>query len=136
MDLPLPEITDLTRPYWDGLAEGVLRFQRCRSCGHAWLPARNACPRCLAADAGWETAQGSGRVVSWVVFHKAYHPAFADRIPYSVAIISLTEGPQLIAGLEAPLNAISLEMPVILQPRLGFGFQLPSFVPVATASLA
>ncbi|HWX50226.1 MAG TPA: OB-fold domain-containing protein [Roseomonas sp.] len=134
MDLPLPEIDDGNRPYWEGLAGGVLRFQRCRACGHAWLPARDACPNCLAAEAVWEDAAGEGRVVSWVVYHKAYHEAFQDRLPYTVAIIALAEGPRLIAGLDAPDQALRLDMPVRLRPRKAFGMTLPAFVPAEAAS--
>ena len=40
IDLPLPQRTELNAPYWESLAQGQLSFQRCRRCGHAWLPAR------------------------------------------------------------------------------------------------
>ena len=40
MDLPKPEPTELSRPFWDALRDGHLVFQRC-GCGHAFLPARD-----------------------------------------------------------------------------------------------
>ena len=49
-ELPAPTIDDRTRPYWEGLAQGVLRVQHCAACGHDWLPARDACPNCLATE--------------------------------------------------------------------------------------
>jgi uncharacterized OB-fold protein len=45
MDLPKPEPTELSRPFWDALRDGHLVFQRC-GCGHAFLPARRHCPAC------------------------------------------------------------------------------------------
>ena len=78
MDLPQPEITDLNRPYWDALQQGHLVYQRC-GCGHGWLPARAECPACLRPGAPWVRASGRGMLLSWVVYHTAYHPAFADR---------------------------------------------------------
>ena len=99
MTAPAPEITDLNRPYWDGLAAGELRYLHCKGCGHNWLPAREACPICLVPDPVWQTASGRGRVVSWVVYHKAYHDAFADRVPYDVTLVELDEGPRLLTNV-------------------------------------
>ncbi len=99
MSFPAPEINDLNRPYWDGLAAGELRHQHCSSCGNNWLPARDACPTCLAPDPAWKPASGRGHVVSWVVYHKAYHDAFADRIPYDVTLVELDEGPRLLTNV-------------------------------------
>jgi uncharacterized OB-fold protein len=98
-DLPVPERTDLNAPYWDALADGRLMFQRCSTCRLARLPPRSECPRCLAADYEWEEAGGRGRLVSWVVYHRAYHPAFEGRLPYNVALVELEEGPRLITNL-------------------------------------
>jgi uncharacterized OB-fold protein len=86
-------------PYWQGLEAGALLFPRCRRCANAWLPPRDECPSCLAADWEWEKASGQGRLISWVVYHVAYHEAFADRLPYTVAIVELVEGPRLITNL-------------------------------------
>lgn len=97
-DLAKPEITDVNRPYWAALERGELHFQRCE-CGHAWLPARSNCPACLRVASGWERASGRGTLVSWVVYHTAYHPAFADRLPYNVALVELAEGPCLLTRL-------------------------------------
>ncbi len=99
MTAPAPEITDLNRPYWDGLAAGELRHLHCETCGHNWLPAREACPNCLASDPVWRPASGCGHVVSWVVYHKAYHDAFADRVPYDVTLVELDEGPRLLTNV-------------------------------------
>lgn len=128
MDLPVPEIDDLNRPYWDGLAQGILRVQRCRACENAWLPPRDTCPSCLAADPAWTEASGHGTVVSWVVYHKAYHDAFRGRVPYNVAIVALEEGPRLITNIVAPNDALSIGMPVKLRVEQDFGLALPRFV--------
>ncbi|MDB5715661.1 MAG: hypothetical protein JWO15_3058 [Sphingomonadales bacterium] len=99
MNAPIPEINDLNRPYWQGLAEGELRFQHCLACGENWLPARNACPRCLARAFRWQASEGMATVVSWVVYHKAYAPYLAARIPYEVSIVALNEGPRLVTNI-------------------------------------
>lgn len=113
MAFPKPEISELSRPYWDALREGRLLFQRCR-CGNAWLPARSECPACLAPEPAWEQASGHGTLVSWVVYHTAYHPAFASRVPYNVALVQLREGPRLLTNIVAPGDALSGDAPVTL----------------------
>jgi uncharacterized OB-fold protein len=108
-----PERTALSTPYWDSLAQGTLTFQRCNACGHAWLPARSECPGCLAADWRREAASGAAKLISWVVYHVAYHPAFEHRLPYNVAVVELDEGPRLISNVVGVEDAETL---VIDQP--------------------
>jgi uncharacterized OB-fold protein len=114
MDLPKPEPTELTRPFWDALRDGHLVFQRC-SCGHAFLPARRHCPACLREDRKWERASGTGRLVSWVVYHTAYHPAFESRLPYNVALVELAEGPRLLTNIVGPNEALVADAQVELK---------------------
>lgn len=125
--MPLPTVTPLTEPYWSGLAEGELRYQRCRSCGHAWLPAREECPRCLADAWEWTPAGGRGRIVSWVVYHQAFHPAFAERLPYNVAVVELDEGPRMITNILATEPDLAIERPVVLQIEQESGLSIPRF---------
>lgn len=99
MSFPEPEITPLNQPYWDGLKQGELRYQRCKNCGNCWLPARESCPKCLAANPEWRPASGRGRVLSWVVYHTAYHDAFKNRVPYDVTLVELEEGPRLLTNI-------------------------------------
>jgi uncharacterized OB-fold protein len=97
--LPTVEINELNRPFHDGLRKGRLMLQCCPNCATKWLPARQACPRCLHADPEWTASAGLGSVRSWVVFHRAYHPYFRDRVPYNVALVRLDEGPQLLTNV-------------------------------------
>lgn len=125
--LPRPEVTPLTEPYWSGLAAGELRFQRCHACGNAWLPARDQCPRCLSGLHTWEVASGGGRIISWVVYRQAVHEAFAERVPYNVAIVELDEGPRLITNVDAPEGDLAIELPVRLRIDEDDGVFLPRF---------
>lgn len=99
---PAQDVTVVNRPYWDGLAEGQLRYQTCAECGHAFLPARERCPGCLSDRIGWHVACGDGTIISWVVYRTAYAPHLVDKVPYNVAIVQLTEGPRLLTNI---LNA-------------------------------
>ncbi|WP_291408722.1 OB-fold domain-containing protein [Actinophytocola sp.] len=96
---PLPTPTDLTRPFWAGLAEGALRLQRCVECGHLRNPIATVCPECLSADHAWEQVSGLGTVFSTIVFHQVYNEAFATDVPYNVSIVELDEGPHVLSNV-------------------------------------
>jgi uncharacterized OB-fold protein len=99
--MSLPDIieTPVTTPYWQALREGRLDYQHCEACGHNWLPARENCPKCLSPETAWRPASGAARLVSWVVYHKAYAPHLADQLPYNVATVELAEGPRLLSNI-------------------------------------
>lgn len=110
---PGPEITDLNRPYWDGLKQGVHLYQCCNACAHRWLPARSECPNCLGDDWSWKAAGGRARLVSWVVYRIAYHASFAKRLPYTVAVVELEEGPRMFSNIVgADASRLKIDMPL------------------------
>jgi len=126
---PAPEPTAVSAPYWDALKAGHLQFQRCKKCKHAWLPPRGECPNCLADQWSWERASGQGKLVSWVVYHIAYHPAFADKLPYNVAVVELAEGPRLITNIVNPTEqgGLRADRPVELAIQQEQGIALARF---------
>lgn len=92
----LPAVDDTNRGFFTA---GVLRLQRCRSCGHIQHPPEEVCCACQtdAFDA-FESA-GAGRVESVVVVHHPVHPALAGRVPYAIVLVSVADAPGiLIAG--------------------------------------
>ena len=125
--LPQPEITDLTRPFWERLKQGHLSFQRCSACGHAWLPAREQCPQCLGEAWTREDAAGGARLISWVVYRTAFHPAFESRLPYTVAVIELDEGPRLISNVLGDAGVLRIEQRLTLAIEDESGTALPRF---------
>jgi len=129
--VPAPPLNDLSKPFWDALArDGSLTFQRCKACNHAWLPARAECPACLADDWQRETARGGATLVSWVVYRQGYHPAWAQRLPYTVAAVQLDEGPRMISnvvGADASTLRIDQRLRLVIE-REG-DFAVPRFTP-------
>jgi uncharacterized OB-fold protein len=110
---PLPPVTNLNRPYWDGLRDGVLRMQRCASCSLVRYPPAPVCPRCWSEEHEWAELSGRGTVSSWVVFHQAYLRGYEDEVPFNVAEVTLEEGPRLITNLvDVDLDDIRAGMPV------------------------
>ena len=110
---PLPVISDFNRPFWEGARKHEFRLQRCASCHKLWAPNGPVCPHCFSEDYTWEALSGRGKIASWVVFHKLYHPAFANDLPYNVAFIELDEGPRVIANVVGiPNEELRIGMPV------------------------
>jgi hypothetical protein len=97
---PLPDVTDpLTAPHWAAAREQRLAVQRCTVCGALrWQPAV-ICPECLEPGGEWTDLAGTGTVWSYTVYHRAMNPAFADLVPYTVAMIELDEGIRMVGML-------------------------------------
>jgi uncharacterized OB-fold protein len=130
MNFPVPTVTPLSKLYWEGLQEGRLRFQRCGACGHAWLPPRAECPECWKAGWDWVTASGRGSVVSWVIYHHAYHPAFQERLPYNVTLVEIEEGPRLITNVvNLRDRQLAIALPVRLRVENEHGVAVARFEP-------
>lgn len=112
---PLPRITSDNGQFWDAARRHELRLQRCLDCRHLWYPPGPVCPACLADRHEWVPISGLGTVSSFVVFHKAWFPAFAGETPYAVVQVELEEGPRLTANLvDVPPEEIRVGMPVIV----------------------
>ncbi len=95
----LPRPFPLTRPFWEAARARRLVLPRCARCERWAHPQEiaNECP--CGAERGWVEASGRGAVVSWTVVRKAAHPAVAAEIPYTLFLVRLAEGPQLVSSL-------------------------------------
>jgi len=126
--IPLPAITELSRPYWDGCARGRLLYQSCGSCGAALSDPGYICRWCHARDLHWQESSGSGTVYSWSTVWRPQTAAF--RTPYVVSIIELDEGFYLMSNVVGcQRDEIHLGMPVQVVFHEVDGFTLPYFAP-------
>lgn len=127
----VPGMTELTAPYWDAAREGRLVVQECRTCGQAWHPPLPRCPRCHCADLGWRPVSGNGTVYTYTVVRHPTHFAFADKIPYVLALVELTEGPRLVTalrGIEPGEVHVGQQVRVVFR-EIADGVTLPYFEP-------
>jgi len=96
---PLPRPTAASLPFWEAAKRHELQIQRCGSCGaHIFYP-REVCPECLSSDLNWMKVSGKGTVYSYTIAQAPTHPAFAEDIPYVIAIVELAEGPHLTTNI-------------------------------------
>lgn len=95
--------------YHEGLAAGELRLPRCESCERTHWPPREICPRCLDSTIVWERAPERATVHTWTVVHRTSLPAFADLVPYAVAVLSFDQlGVRVIGRIEGPPQDIRM----------------------------
>ena len=130
---PIPVPSDESKPYWEGLREHRLMMPKCSACEGYWFPPTQYCTHCRSGDWAWTQVSGKGKVFSFVVYHRVYHPGFAEETPYAVAVIELAEGPRMLSNVVGvPPEAIICDMPVeIVFDDVAEGVTLPKFKPVA-----
>ena len=96
---PLPRPTAASAPFWEATKRHELQIQRCGSCGaHIFYP-REVCPECLSSSLQWLKVSGKGMVYSYTIAQAPTHPAFAEDVPYVIAIVELAEGPHLTTNI-------------------------------------
>lgn len=132
----VPQPTPETREYWDGLAAGRLRIQRCVPGHHAYFYPRTSCPVCGTEDVEWVNASGGARLHTYVISHR---PAPGFRPPYVIAVVELDEGPRMmtnIVGVEPMAEHLELDMALFVEfePR-GDAMTVPVFRPATAEEL-
>ena len=132
----MPEPSPLTEFFWEGARRRRLMILRCRSCGRYIHYPRPICPRCLSDDLAPEQVSGRGVLYSFTVTMQAWHPFWADKVPYVLAAVELPEQ----AGLRMLSNVIDcghdrlrIGMPLAVAFReIAPGLTLPLFKPAET----
>ncbi len=127
--VPLPRPSPESAPFWEACHNGELRLQRCRTCGRFWFPPGVFCPECWSTEWAWERTGGRGKIHSFVIYRRAYHPAFPP--PYVVAVVELTEGPRLptrLTDVEPDRVRVGQPVEVVFAPVAG-EVRLPLFRP-------
>ena len=57
---PLPAISTLNQPYWDGLKQRQMVLPYCEVCDKVWYPPAPFCPDCWSREFRWQTVSGRG----------------------------------------------------------------------------
>ncbi|MBI4060475.1 MAG: OB-fold domain-containing protein [Elusimicrobia bacterium] len=91
--------------FWEGLRGGRLLLQRCSACARHRFPPMPSCPYCASRSSGIVQAAGRGSIYSWVVVHRAFDPAFAGEVPYTILTVALDEGPKMLGRMTGSAHA-------------------------------
>jgi hypothetical protein len=111
MNKPQPRITEVNKPYWDGINNGRITLQRCRQdgCRRVIFYPRVCCPYCHGADLELIEAAGTGHLVSHTTVHRTHHDGFNDEAPYVFGAVELVEGALVYGQVHgAPTDGSSL----------------------------
>lgn len=106
---PTPE----TAAYWEGCRKHELLIQRCGHCGaHQFYP-RILCSVCMSDHLEWVRSTGRGHVLTLTIVRRAVCEAYADEVPYVVALIQLEEGPTMMSNVvQCDPDSVEVGMPV------------------------
>jgi uncharacterized OB-fold protein len=125
---PLPQPDSLTQAYWDACRKERLEVSVCDGCDHLFLPPGPCCPKCWSSELSTREVSGNGRIFSFVVYRRTYHPGIP--VPYVVALIELDEGPRLVSNVVGcEPEAVEIDMPVRVRFESAGDFLLPRFEP-------
>ena len=116
--------------WWEGIAAGELRIQRCKECGTLRHPPRPMCGQCQSLAWDWIVSKGAGTVHSYVVLHHPPVPGYEYPLP--VALVDLDEGTRLVANVAgcAPSEIrIGMRVQARIEP-VDEEMKLPFFYPV------
>lgn len=135
---PLPEISKDKKPYWEAAAKHELLLLKCSNCGSLRHPlfagSSFMCPNCNTTQSPtWVKSAGKGKILTWTVIHRAFHPAFAEQVPYVVALAELDEGVRMYANLRG-INPADIRGDMAVEvffEKLTPEVTLPQFRPVS-----
>lgn len=127
----LPAVGPDNAHFWQGGAEGELRFLRCTACGTYVHPPAPVCSACLGREFAVEAVSGRARVHTFTVNHHPWVPGFDP--PYVVAIVDIEEQEGLrlttnLVGIEPDAVRIGMAVKVCFEERED-GIFIPLFEP-------
>jgi hypothetical protein len=130
---PKPRPAPESLPYWQAAKEHRLALPKCEDCAQFWFPPSRTCPHCLSTNFSFQNVSGRGKVFSFVTFHRVYRPAFAQDVPYVVALVELEEGPRVLTNiLGISHEDVRCEMPVeVVFDDYDEDMSIPKFRPLA-----
>lgn len=96
---PLPEPTETTQPFWDGLRAHKLVLQRSKNGKRAIYYPRSVSPFGPRDELTWKECSGRGTVYSFTVARRPTAPQWSDAGDYVIAIVEIEEGAHITANI-------------------------------------
>ena len=132
---PAPAPSEASRFYWEAARHHRLVVQRCDACGRYVHWPQLRCPQCGSERLSEAELSGKGTVYSFCIVHHVFHPAFAEDVPYALALIELAEqaGLRMVANIVGCTNEdvrTGMAVEVVFEEREGY--TLPQFRPATS----
>ena len=78
---PLPEITPVNQPFWDGAKAGKLMMQKCQDCGTWVFCPRPVCGDCASEKLEWVQVSGKGKIFCFTIIREVVGTALRGFAP-------------------------------------------------------
>jgi uncharacterized protein len=99
----LPDINQVTKPFWDHCKSHELCMQFCENCSDwIWYP-KAWCPSCGKRDSiKWKKLSGKGKIYSYTIIRQVIDnsPAFQADLPFLIGLIELEEGLRIYSNVD------------------------------------
>lgn len=134
---PLPEITDLARPFWTAAKEGKLMMQKCAKCGTVNFPPKPWCIDCGSRDLEWTEVGPQGSIYSHTVSRSVAmnYPDWEKELPVILCVVDVDDGARMYAQLtDCPPEKVEIGMRVEVHfEDISEEAGIPKFRPAAGA---
>jgi uncharacterized OB-fold protein len=130
--IPRPSATSAA--YWEGCQNRQLLIQRCKQCKHVQFYPRSICTSCMRDDLEMVQASGAGKITTFSIIRHPVSQAYANEVPYAIALIELDEGPTMMSAIcNADPETVHTGMTVkVVFEQWTDEITMPKFQPVAT----
>lgn len=95
---PMPLMTKISQPFWDGLRREIIQLPRCASCSHWIFYPRAICPCCGCRELQWLKVSGKASLYTYTVADYPVSVDFPDPCRI-LAIAELEEGVRMATAL-------------------------------------
>ena len=130
---PLPDITDLTRPFWTAAKNRRLVLQKCARCATFNFHPKPWCIECGSRELAWTDAKPFGTVYSHTVSRSVAmnYPGWAAELPVVMCLIDLDDGARMYGQLtDCPPEHVRIGMRVEVHfEDIGEEAAIPKFRP-------
>lgn len=101
----LPIRNNLSEPFWEGAARGVLMLPHCVGTDRPFWPPSPSSPFVTAGAVDWREAKAEGLMVTQIAYRRVFQQALASNLPYGIALVELAGGVRLQAHVADPDRA-------------------------------
>jgi len=127
---PAPTPSAETQPFWDACQRGELTVQLCEGCGHKQHYPRIMCGQCGSTALSQTPVSGRGTITSFTINRVPVSEAFKDDLPLAVGLITLEEGPVMMANLvDCDIDTLAIGQKVRVTFESRGEITLPQFTP-------
>jgi uncharacterized OB-fold protein len=132
---PLPDVTDMTRPFWDAAKSQKLVLQKCQAGATFQFLPKPWCIECGNRNLSWTDAIPFGTVYSFTISRTVAmnFPGWEDDLPVILGLIDLDDGARMYAhvtGCQPEEIHIGMRVAVYFE-SISEELSIPKFRPVS-----